>query len=359
VSRSSVRPLALFVFLATVSSPLAARAQFNGSGGPAAPPPTPPPGGYVPAMGGYGSGYGYGSPPGWAAPNTPYQGYMNGAANITTANAQYQLTIQQAKQAREEARRSALQTRRATMEERQYELSQQPTAEDLRQKDLRYNSQRSRNNPPLAEIWSGGALNDLLRVIQDGQSHGLTGPEVPLPSDLVQHINLTTGTTYGGVGLLRDDGKLTWPAVLRKSTFDKWRNKLNQLFPQAVKQAHAGPVDVNLVDEVGATLKELQEAIDALAQDLSPSQFIEASRYTRELKSGYQVLQQSDVAKYFQSTRTAQGATVGDMVKQMTKEGLRFAPATSGDEPYYTSMHRLLVDYDVGIAQLSASVARR
>lgn len=359
MSRSFVHSLALFVLLAPVSSALPVRAQFNGSGGPAAPPPTPPPGGYVAAMGGYGSGYGYGSPPGYGARNTPYQGYMNGAANITTANAEYQQTIQQARLTREQARRSALQTRRATIEERQYELSIQPTAEDLRQKDLRYNLQRSRNNPPLTEIWSGGALNDLLRAIKDGQSHGLTGPEVPLPSDLLRHINLTTGTTYGGVGLLRDDGKLTWPAVLRKSTFDQWRTKLDMLFQQAVKQAHAGPVDANLVDEIGDTLKELQQAIDARAQELSPSQFIQASRYTRELKSGYQVLQQSDVAKYFQSTRTAQGATVADLVTQMTREGLRFAPATSGDEPYYTSMHRLLVDYDVGIAQLSAGVARR
>lgn len=357
--RSHPLPIALFILLATVSSAWPARAQFNGSGGPAAPQPMPPPGGYVAAAGGYGSGYGYGAPPGYAAPNTPYQGYMNGAANITNANAQYQLTIQQAKLARQEAHRSALQTRRATIEERQYELSIQPTAEDLRQKDLRYDLQRSRNNPPLSEIWSGGALNDLLRAIKDGQSHGLTGPEMPLPPDLVRHINLTTGTTYGGVGLLRDDGKLTWPAVLRKSTFDKWRNQLNQQFQKAVQQAHAGEVDANLLDDIGNSLKEMQEVLDARAQELSPSQFIQGSRYVRELKSGYQVLQQSDVAKYFQATRTAQGSTVGDLVTRMTKEGLRFAPATSGDEPYYTSMHRLLVDYDVGIAQLSAGVARR
>jgi hypothetical protein len=356
VSCSYLRPITLFVLVATVSWPLPAQAQFNGTGGAATPPPAPP-GGYLPAVGGYGSGYGYGANP--YARNTPYQGYMNGAANVTTANAQYQMTIQQAKLAREEARRSALQTRRATIEERQYELSIQPTAEDLRQKDLRYNLQRARHNPPSTEIWSGGALNDLLRAIQDGQSHGLTGPEVPLPPNVLKHINLTSGTTYGGVGVLRDDGKLTWPAVLRKSTFAQERNKINQQFQQAVKQAHSGEVDVNLLDNIDKSLKELQQHIDAQVEVLSPSQFIQASRYTRELKSGYQVLQQSDVAKFFQTNRTPQGATVGDLVKQMTKEGLRFGPATSGDESSYTVMHRLLVDYDVGIAQLSAGVARR
>jgi hypothetical protein len=44
---------------------------------------------------------------------------------------------------------------------------------------------------------------------------------------------------------------------------------------------------------------------------------------------------------------------VGELVQQMTREGLRFAPAVSGDEPYYTSLHRALVDYDMGMAQLT------
>lgn len=358
MSHSSLRRIALFIFLALVSFPLSARAQFDGSGGSATPPP-PPPGGYLPAVGGYGAGYGYGANPYGVQIQTPMQGYMNGAANITNANAQYQLTIQQAKQQREEARRSALKTRKATIEERQYENSLMPSAEDIRQKDLKYNLQRSRNNPPLSEIWSGGALNDLLRDIKDGQTRGAAGPEVPLPPDLLRHINLTTGITYGGVGLLRDDGKLTWPFPLRQSTFDKQRKKLDDEFQKAVKQAHSGEVDVNLLNDIGSTLQELQDNIDARVNDLTPGQFTQASRYARELKSSYQVLQQSDVSKFFQASRTAQGSTVGELVRQMTKEGLRFGPATSGDEPYYTSMHRLLVDYDSGISQLSASVTRR
>lgn len=356
MSHSSLRRIVPFVFLATLSFPLSARAQFDGSGGAATPPP-PPPGGYLPAVGGYGAGYGYGS--GGYTNTTRAQGYLNGAANLTTANAQYELTIQQAKQQREEARRSALKTRKATIEERQYENQLMPSAEDIRQKDLKYNLQRSRNNPPLSEIWSGGALNDLLRGITDRQSRGATGPEVPLPPDMLRHINLTTGTTYGGVGLLRDDGKLTWPAPLRKKDFDKQRNKLEGQFQKAVQQAHVGQVDVDLLDNIGNTLNELQDNIDARVNDLTPGQFTQASRYARELKSGYQVLQQSDVPKYFQASRTATGSTVGDLIKQMTLQGLRFAPATSGGEPYYTSLHRLMVDYDIGVSQLSAGVARR
>jgi hypothetical protein len=175
----------------------------------------------------------------------------------------------------------------------------------------------------------------------------------------LQHVNLTTGNTYGGVGLLRDGGKLTWPAELRKPDFDMERKKIEEETQKAVKQAYAGPVDVGLLDSLGSSLKDLQADIDARSDSLSPTQFIQASRYVRELKSSYQVLQQSDVAKFFKPNWTPQGSTVADLVKQMTQQGLRFAPATSGDEPYYTSLHRSLVDYDIGLAQAAGGIARR
>jgi hypothetical protein len=332
-----------------------AHAQFAGAGGVAAPRVMPRPifgglagVGYGAGLG-YGLGYGYGTQ--WM--QNPYQGYMNGAANITTANADYQKTIQQAKLTREESRRSALQTRRATIEERQYELSLQPDPEKIRQEQMLKSLQRSRNNPPLVDIWSGTALNDLLRDIQSAHTSGANGREVPLPPEVLQHVNVTTGTTYGGVGLLRGDGKLTWPYVLEQSFFDDQRKRLDDLLPQAVKEARSGRVSRQLLDPIREAQKDLEGSLDAHVSDLTPSEFTEASRYIRELKDSIRVLQQSDVAKYFRPAWTPKGSTVGELVQQMTREGLRFAPAVSGDETYYTSLHRALVDYDMSVAQLT------
>jgi hypothetical protein len=282
----------------------------------------------------------------------PYEGYLNGAANVTTANAQYQLTIQQAKLAREEARRSALETRRQAILERQWELSLQPDPEQIRQQQMLKSLQRSRNNPPLTEIWSATALNDLLRAIQGAHTKGDTGPDVTLSPEVLRHINMTTGTTYGGVGLLREGGKLTWPYVLQQSPFDDERKRLDELLPQAVKEARSGPVNRDVLNNIRSTTAQLERELDARVADLTPSEFIEGSRYLRELKDGMKVLQQSDVSRYFRTEWKPQGSTVGDLVKQMTQQGLRFAPAVSGDESYYTVLHRALVDYDMGVAQL-------
>jgi hypothetical protein len=333
---------------------LPARAQINGGAGATAPPAAPVNPGV--AVGGSVSGPGYG---GYAAVNTRAQGYLNGVANVTTANAEYQQTMQQAKLGRQEAIRSVLATRRATIEERQYELSQMPTEEQEREKRQLVNIRRARNSPPLSEIWSGSALNELLRVILDGQSHGLTGPQVPLTYEVLRHINLTSGTTYAGTGLLRDGGKLSWPAVLRKSMFAMERNQLNEQFYKAVQQAFSGQVDADLLDSLESSLNGLNIAINSHIDDISPTQLVQASRYARELKEAYQVLQQNDGAKVSKPSWSAQGSTVTDLVSQMGQQGLRFAPATSGDESAYTSLHRSLVTYDAGVAHLADSVASR
>ncbi|HTU20988.1 MAG TPA: hypothetical protein VMG10_23250 [Gemmataceae bacterium] len=302
--------------------------------------------------GGGRGGYGYGFM------QNPYQGYLNGAAAVTTANARYRLTIQQARLLREQARRSALLTRRATLEEAAYERAMRPQAEQLREEQMQKDLERSRHNPPLVEIWSGGALNNLLSDIQKTQTDGLGGlgaADSSLSPDILKHLNVTTGTTYGGIGLLRDGGKLTWPYALRQSKpFDPERKRLDKLLPQAVKQAHAGPVGTALLNNIRSTLKKLEDALDAEVNNLTPGDFTAASRYLREVKDSLQVLEQNDVAKYFSLAWKPKGATVSELVQQMTREGLHFAPAVSGDESYYTSLYRALVNYDLSVAQLTA-----
>jgi hypothetical protein len=356
-----IRPAALLGVVALGLAAVPARAQFTGGAGAVAPAALPAPVVSYPAGGYYNPYDRWG---GWGRWGTnwmqnPYEGYLNGAANVTTANAQYQLTIQQAKLARQEAIRSSYDTRRKEIEERQYELSLMPDPEQIRQQEMMRSLQRSRNNPPSTDIWSGKALNDLLRAIQDGHSHGLTGPTVMLSTDVVQHINLSTGVTYGSTGLLRDGGKLKWPFILRQSQFADPRAKIEGQVQQAVKQAQTGEVDVGLLEDLGASLKLMEQTVDARVLDITPTQYVQAMRYVRELKDAYKVLQQPDVAKYFRPAWLAQGQTVAELTRQMTQQGLRFAPAVSGDETYYTSLHRSMVDYDIGMmAKLTATMKR-
>jgi hypothetical protein len=309
--------------------------------------PTPAPssgGGYNPWGGGYGAG-------------SRAEGYLNGAANVTTANAEYQMINQQARLVREQANQSHLDTRKKTIEERQYELAQTPDPEEERQKDMYRALNRSRHNPPAVEIWAGDALNSLLTALQTVQRQGVRGPLVPLAPDLVQHINVTTGVTRGSTGLLKAGGKLSWPFVLRQPNFDGDRSAIEKPLTAAIRQAPSGEISVATINALSDGLKQCQADVDAKIVELTPDEYVQASRYLKELKGGLNVLKQPDVSKYFGPTVRAQGNNVAELVAHMTANGLKFAPAVSGDEPYYTTLYSAMATYDDGIATLVARPA--
>lgn len=82
------------------------------------------------AISGAAYGYGYGlSNTQWMM--NAYQGYLQGAVGVVRANAQYYQTIQQARMTRQELIRSSVQTRRALIEEADWERQRMPDPEKM------------------------------------------------------------------------------------------------------------------------------------------------------------------------------------------------------------------------------------
>jgi hypothetical protein len=52
-----------------------------------------------------------------------------------------------------------------------------------------------------------------------------------------------------------------------------------------------------------------------------------------------------DVASYFTDKFAAKGKTVPELIQFMAKKGLKFAPATGGDEAAYSALYNYLVGY--------------
>jgi hypothetical protein len=291
------------------------------------------------------------SPFGYFPRQTPVNGYLTGAADVTTANAQYQLTIQQAKSAQEQARQSMIDTRRKMIEQQRWEQATTPTLEDIRQQNQQLSLNRARNNPPLTEIWSGQALNDLFQAIQRGHQQGIQGPPVPLSPDLLSRINVSSGSATAGVGALRDLNAPKWPLALRSSQFLKGRTTVENLANKGIQQAGSGSVDVDVINDLNSAVRDMQRDVERQVDKLTPSQYIQAMRFLGELNDSFRVFQDPNVANYFNGKFRAQGATVGELVQNMTAQGLRFAPAASGGEPSYTALHSAMITYDFGMSQ--------
>ncbi len=58
-----------------------------------------------------------------------------------------------------------------------------------------------------------------------------------------------------------------------------------------------------------------------------------------------------DVGDYFNQKFAAKGKTTAELVKYMSDKGLKFAPATPGDEAAYRAVHQALAIYDVSLSQ--------
>ncbi len=306
--------------------------------------------------GGYDGYYGYLDPYLYAA--NPYYGYLRGAADVTTANAQYQLIIQQARLERERANQEHLVTRRRIIEEAEWERGRIPNPEKVREADIEAALNRARRDPPLTEVWSARSLNALLHQLEAEQGRGAKGPNIPLDEETLKSINLTPAGSRANAGLLKDDGKLQWPRSLQDQEFTAARTRLSRLLEEAVQKLKFNPntaVPAGLVRDMQNDLAALNQRLDDRLNDLSPSQFIEARRYLNQVGDAVAALSDPKVGTYLNQSWAGKARNVAELVNYLARSGLRFAPATPGDEPAYTALYRALADFDAGLRELATA----
>jgi hypothetical protein len=291
-------------------------------------------------------------------------GFLLGASSVIDSSGQLQVTTQQAKLMQQQVKQEKIRTQRQSFDEYRYEQMLTPTLEEKRQFERQQELRRSQNDPPLTEIWSGKALNDLLLDLQKLQSAAGYAQTMPLDSAILRRINVTNGTTETGNSQLIRDGKTRWPLTLKSSSFKNEREQIDMLLPEAVKQAKGGEVDADTLTDLIGAIRKLSNNLRSQVADIPSNDYVRAKRYVTELQNATKVLQDPNVANYF-SKWTAHGNDVADLVRNMTANGLRFAPAGQGDQAAYTSLHRSMATFQVALStqvrgpQASATVQGR
>jgi hypothetical protein len=286
-------------------------------------------------------------------------GYFQGVADLTTASGNFVMSMQRARLVQEEGTRSQIQTRRAVWEEAQWERMNTVFTEDYRASLIKNDQRRARLDPPLNEIWSGQTLNVLLNAAANERAKGVRGPDVPIPDDVLKHINLTVGTgNTGNIGLLKND-TLQWPLALQQgSEFAEMVKNLNQRIPDARQQARFdGKVAPGLLKDIRKDLQGLQDALLREISEMAPPDYIESKRFLNNLGEAVRALSDPNIQNYLTGKYAAKGRNVAELVENMTKvQGLQFAPATPGDEAAYRALYRALQAYDSGLNQLNTSL---
>jgi hypothetical protein len=103
------------------------------------------------------------------------------------------------------------------------------------------------------------------------------------------------------------------------------------------------------------TVNDLNNRIRENIASMTPGDFSRSQRFIREVNSGIQMLQNPNASKYISGQWAATGENVSQLVQDMTRKGLRFAPATDGDQSAYVAVQRGMSAYVSGFsAQLTA-----
>jgi hypothetical protein len=299
--------------------------------------------------------WGWGFPSPYGVIESPVGSYLRGTADVITATGNYQISRQQARLMNEQARQAQLETRRQILDQMRFEQAMTPTLEDLRERERQQQLRRARSDPPLSEITSALALNQLFSNIQRVRTQfGVRGPFVPLAPEVVKRINLSDGTTRGSTGLFRTGADLSWPLVLERDEFARERKEIETVIPEAVNQLKQyGRVQPAMQNQLLKTVDTLRGKIGDMAKDLTPDEYIRAMRHANQIRDGIRMFDNPNAANFVNGKWEVNADDVGTMVDQMTNQGLRFAPAAVGGEAAYRSLYRSLLNYDIALAHLA------
>jgi hypothetical protein len=204
--------------------------------------------------------------------------------------------------------------------------------------------------PPASEVLAGRALNLLFRSAVASGRVG-RGPVIALEAETLKGINLAPASSNADLGLIKNDGKLSWPLGLQEEAFDGPRNRIDSNMVAAVKELRYGKAPGRAVlKDLQADYQALSDQLDAKIHDLTPTDYILSRRYLTKVQDTIRTLQDPAVATYFDRSWASTVLTVGDLVMYMTRKGLEFAPAAApGDDACYTSLYHSLRDFEAGL----------
>jgi hypothetical protein len=326
-------------------------------------------GGAVNPYGAMGAGYGAGgaSPSGGSggmgsSPYTIYSGSGNGGIYGTAGGALYgaaqvinayghALTAQeQSRIMREQYYQAKIDTQRRKFDLQMYIRLNTPTFADQQIALSKQTLRRIQNSSPSGEIASGHALNILLDDAAKfgGRKANLGASD--LPPEVLKQLNLSSRRGHG-IGVLRNDGKISWPLALIDLLPAEQRKNMSTQAQMLIRDAAKGKHDANVFKDLRSDLDKAREQLLKKVNDMPGAQYMEAKRFINDLEGSLRAVQDGEVMVQAQFDNWIGGKTqsVQDVVDYLVRNGLRFAPATAADDAAYRALYYALVNYDIAL----------
>jgi len=285
-------------------------------------------------------------------------GVMRGWADVLSANGELVVQQERARLERELAEQARLETRRQLFDLQRYERENTPSFTERQRETRGRIVDRMLHDPTIFEVTNGRALNVILPYLHGLTIQGLQGSDVPLSPSVLDRINVSVPGRNDSAGLLMDGGNMRWPFALRGEV----QQNIDKMLPEAVRQARSDNLDPALFRQIRAEARRLDDVIrnGLRNNELDGASTLEAQRFVRSFNSALNVLQSAEASKILGGFYAARGRNVYELVVNMTRDGLQFAPASPGGESAYVSLHLSMrafaagADYQPGFRVLTS-----
>lgn len=275
-------------------------------------------------------------------PNNTTGAALSGAADVARSYGDVINAQEKARIEREKANQAKLDTKKQAFDLMLYEKANTPTYTETLTKEKQQILNRLMNFPTKSEVADGATLNTMLPLLQSLSSSGAPGPPVPIPQSMVNELNISNSGT-ASIGMLRDGGRVDWPVAIK----GKYQQSLDKLLPEAYAAAGKGTLTPKLMKSVRTEMDALrQDMRDQLQKDeIDSSSYIQCIEFYNALQSSINALERPDARKQIAGSYSPRARNVQELVDFMTDNGVKFAPATPGNENAYQVVHDAFVRY--------------
>ncbi len=273
-------------------------------------------------------------------------GYLWGSSQVMNSYGGLIQSNEQSRILREQANQAKIDTKRKAFDERAYERANTPTfTEEMSKVDAQILS-RILRKPTNTEVTSGKAQNIIMPYLQGLANRGIQGPPIVLDPAQVQQLNVTSGSSEAGLGLLKQIDHVEWPLILRGPAQEKLAGELTTATDAAIK----GKLDFATYKNVTKGVTEMKDDLKKkfYAEEIDGGTYLTGKRFLESLEGSVGQLQQPGAGKFLSGATAARGRTVQELVQNMSSQGLKFAPATPGSEPAYYALYNAMVSYSAG-----------
>jgi hypothetical protein len=221
-----------------------------------------------------------------------------------------------------------------------------PTYTQEQEVAARNTLRRIQTNSLPGEVQNGKSLNYLLKDLSKYPNKKSSLEPLPLDEAVLTHLNVTKNNF--GLGLLRDDGRITWPAALPLTV--NQRKELDEQIKGLVKDAYKGKLDANVLKDVRNEIGRIREDLLKKVNDIPSNQYMDAKRFLQEFDQASIALERGEAPIQAKFQRFIEGGrSAQEVADYMIKEGLRFGPASTDDEAAYRAVHTAMATYDIAM----------